>query len=193
MTPRAVIAVLVAGVAIFAWSAVLHMMTPLGEAGVRELPHERGVLSVVRDSVSEAGFYIFPGFGLPPGAELTSAAQEEWARRYREGPVGIMVVHPTGRAPVGVGAFLLELLTDVGAALVAALLLVGARAGLPRYWSRVGFVALLGPFAWLAIETSYVIWYGFPLAYSLAALLDQTGGAFVAGLVLAWGVRPGNA
>jgi hypothetical protein len=193
MTPRPIIAALLAGVAIFAWSSVIHMLTPLGEAGVGELPHERGVLTVIRDSVPEAGFYIFPGFGVAPGSTVTPAVQEEWARRYREGPVGIMVVHPHGRPPIGAGMFLLELLTDVAAALVGALVLFMARGGLPGYWSRVGLVTLLGPFAWLAIETSYTIWYGFPLAYSLSALIDQVGGACAAGLVLAWGIRPGAA
>jgi hypothetical protein len=62
----------------------------------------------------------------------------------------------TLRAP-GAGTFLLELLTDGGAALCAALVLLVARGGLPHYWARVGLGTLLGPFAWLAIETSYTM------------------------------------
>jgi hypothetical protein len=185
---KRVLATVLAGAAIFAWSSVLHMLTPLGEAGVRELPHEAGVLSVLRDSVPESGFYIFPGFGLAPGEKMTTELQDAWAHRYREGPVGIMVVHQKGTVP-GPRMFFLEFLTDLGAAIVAAVVLAVAAPQLPRYWPRVGLVTLLGPFGWLSIETSYSIWFGFPIAYSLSALIDQTGGAFVAGLVLAWGAR----
>ena len=41
------------------------MALPLGEAGVREIPNEAAILSVVQSNIGDqTGLYIFPGPGV---------------------------------------------------------------------------------------------------------------------------------
>jgi hypothetical protein len=50
---------------------------------------------------------------------------------------------------------------------------------------KVFLSTLLGLFAWLSISVSYWNWYGFTGAFTSAELIDQLGGWFFGGLVLA--------
>src|SRR6266540_3012732 len=95
---RFLIATLLGGILAFVWSSVSHLVLPLGEAGVRTLPHEAAVLDVLHAQVPKAGLYIFPGEGFGPGA--TSAQRAAWEQRYRTGPAGILVFRPVGGMPL---------------------------------------------------------------------------------------------
>ena len=60
----------------FIWSAIAHMVLPLGEAGVREIPNETAVLSALQGNIAEqAGLYLFPGMGL--GANPTHEQKKQ--------------------------------------------------------------------------------------------------------------------
>jgi hypothetical protein len=51
-------------------------------------------------------------------------------------------------------------------------------------------VTLVGVFAVLGTDVSYMIWYGFPLSYTLAVMTIELVGAFAAGLAIAgWFAR----
>ncbi len=75
-----------------------------------------------------------------------------------------------------------ELLTNILAALIAALILARL-AG--NYLQRALIVGALGLFAWFSISISYWNWYDFPTSFILAEGLDQFLGWLVAGLVIA--------
>ena len=182
---RILLGAVAGGLIVFAWSALLHMATPLGMAGINVLPGEESVLAAVRANVREDGFYFFPAAGMSP--DMTPEQHEAWAERMRTGPSGIMVVHPQGTEPMSPRQFVYELLFDILAALVVAIGLAHAAA---PYGRRVLLVALAGVFAWLAISASYWNWYGFPAALVGAELVDQVGGWLLAGLAMAKIVRP---
>lgn len=188
MAKQLVVSALLGGLAMFVWSSILHMATPLGEAGVRELAKEEAGLEALRDSVSEDGLYLFPGFGLPPGAPRDAAAQQRWMEKYRTQPHGLLVYHPPGGEPNFPALAGVEFLSDVLLSAVAALLLGMAR--LPGFGQRLLFVSLMGVIPFLAIDVSFWNWYGFPLAASLASLVDQVGAFALAGFVLAWQMKP---
>ena len=61
---------------------------------------------------------------------------------------------------------------------------------LPGFGSRVLFVALLAGFVALQSRLLDWSWWRFPLDYSLVAALDLVVGWTLAGLVLAWRVKP---
>jgi hypothetical protein len=58
------------------------------------------------------------------------------------------------------------------------------------FLARAGAVGLLGVFEWADISVSYWNWDKFPSTFTGAALLDQVIGWTLAGLVMAWMVRP---
>jgi hypothetical protein len=109
-----------------------------------------------------------------------------WAAKYSAGPIGILVYHPEGQKPFSPRQLIIELLSNMAAALVAAVVLAQVPGGLGV---RAFLVALLGLFAWLSISVSYWNWYGFPGAFSLGEAIDQVVGWFFGGLVLAAMVR----
>lgn len=177
---RILLGAVAGGLIVFAWSAVLHMATPLGMAGISVLPGEEAVLAAVRSNVREDGFYFFPAAGMSP--DMSEAEHEAWAERMRTGPTGILVIHPQGAEPMMARQLVLELVTDILAALLVAFGLSHVQA---PYGRRVLLVALAGVFAWLAVSASYWIWYGFPEALVGAELVDQVGGWLLAGLGMA--------
>jgi len=184
MVRRLLLGTLLGGVLAFAWSSVSHLVLPLGEAGVRTLPHEAAVLEAMRTNITKPGLYIFPGEGFD--ARATPAQRQAWEQRYRTGPAGILVFRPVGGMPLSP----LQLLVELGADLLCAGIAAWAVSRTEAFWRRVLVVTLFGLFAWLSIDVSYWNWYGFPTAYVLASLVDQVGGFLLAGLAIAWIVRP---
>jgi hypothetical protein len=157
-----------------------HMALPLGEAGMRTMPNEDTVRSVLQKNIPEKGLYLFPAYNMrEEHSELDDA---RWAQKYRTGPAGLLVYAPIGgeiNMPVLLlGEFASNILAAAVAALVALLLTGG-------YWKRVLALSALGLFAWLSVNVSYWNWYGFPPAFVLAEGLDTLVGAFLSGLVIA--------
>jgi hypothetical protein len=79
------------------------------------------------------------------------------------------------------GQLVYQLLTDIAAVLVVAFLL---SLTVLVYWKRVLFVALFGPVGWFSISVPYMVWYQFPLSFTMGALLEAVLGWLVVGLVL---------
>jgi len=192
MSRNVLVGGLLAGIAIFCWSAFSHMALPIEP--VKAIPNQDSVMAAIKANVPQAGFYLFPYDPPPPGAskEEQKAAMQRANERYRAGPTGILVVHPNGLDPFGVKLLAFELGTDILEGVIAALLLsvaLGSPA-MAGFFGRVGFVTALGTLAWVAVILSYRIWYGFPTTYVIGEAFDQIGSGFVAGLVLAWRLKP---
>ncbi len=172
------------GILLFVWGAISHMALGIYESSVRNLPGEESILPALQAAIPEAGFYFFPGMDPKNDA----AAHKEWAEKMKSGPSGILVYRPRGAEAMSPHLFVTELLSNIAAVLVAAWLL--SRATGLGFGGRVLFVTLLGLFAWLMVDVSYWNWYGFPTAYTLANFLDEVGGSFLVGCLLAWAFGP---
>lgn len=178
----------VGGMVIFMWGAVAHMALPIGEMGLRQLPEETALIEPMRSTITESGLYFFPGMDrshTPSESELAA-----WEAKIKEGPSGLLLVHPRGGEAMSPRQLGTEFATDVVAALLAGFLLTYVRAG---YAGRVAFVMLLGVFGFVTISVPYWNWYGFPFDFTAAEGIDQLVGWTLAGLVLAAIVRPASA
>jgi hypothetical protein len=182
---RIAIAAAVGGLVMFVWGAITHMVTPLGGAGLSSMPAaaEAVVTGAMTANLGDDAMYMFPGGYEQAGTE---AERDEWMRRYAAGPTGLLIYHPHGGRTMNAQLMGTELLSNILAVAVAAWAAAHARS----YGRRLLLVTAFGLAAWLAIEASYWNWYGFPTNYALAQLVDQVGGFFVAGLVVAKIVRP---
>jgi hypothetical protein len=48
------------GIAMFIWTSIAHLVLPLGEAGIQEIPNESAVLSAMQSNIGDqTGVYIF--------------------------------------------------------------------------------------------------------------------------------------
>ena len=189
MNARTLLAGVVGGIVLFVWGAVSHMALDLGSVGVKVIPNEDPVLAVMRENIAEPGFYFIPGEGMEPGTTPTPEQQERWNAKYRQGPTGILVYQPQGREPFDPMMFVVELASNIGAALIAAFLL-SAAGSLTGFLTRVLFVTALGLFSWLDLSVSYWNWYGFPTDYSLGLLAQGVIGWALVGATLAAILKP---
>ena len=186
MTKRVFLAGLLGGIAMFAWTSLAHMVLPLGDAGVKEMPNEQGVLSAMHSTLGEAsGFYFFPGTGLGPNATMRQkrAAMDQYGLKLAVNPSGILIYHPAGAKPMTTGQLGTEFFTELIESLLVVILLAQTR--LTSFASRLGFVMVAGMLATIATNVSYWNWYGFPATYTAAYMTTGIVGFFCPGLVAA--------
>jgi hypothetical protein len=181
MTGRFWIAGLAGAVAMFVWMSVAHTTPALATAGIQRLPDEPMVLASLQNGLGERrGLFLYPY--LNP--RETGAAD----RRLAASPSGLLIYRPPGGRAMEPRQLLAEFVLELFECLAAtALLSMTVLSGFVR---RVGFFAGLGVLAAVVTNGSYWIWYGFPAAYSLTAMLVEfvkfvAAGAAVA-LVFAW-------
>jgi hypothetical protein len=182
---KVIIGGIVAGLVVFIWGFVSHVILPLGEVGIRQIPNEDAVVGAVKDSISEPGFYFFPGMDLR--RKPTEEEERAWTAKYAAGPSGVLIYHPQGETPMSPRQLGTEALTNIIAAWIAALLIWQVAGG---FGARVLFVTLLGLFSWVTISVPYWNWYRFPADFTIAEAIDQIVGWLLAGLVLAAIVKP---
>jgi len=181
---RVVVGAIVAGIVVFVWGAVSHLATPLGMMGIRPIPGEDKVLGEMKDAIREPGFYHFPG---KVATDASESEKKAWEAKVKQGPTGILIIHPEGGEAMSPRQLGTELATNIISAFLAALLLTQVRSG---FGGRVLFVTGLGLFGFVITSVPYWNWYGFPLDYTGAQAIEKLVGWFLAGLVLAAIVRP---
>jgi hypothetical protein len=184
---RILLAGLLGAVAMFAWTAIAHMATPLGEAGVQNTMDDDALLTAMKSTVkNKDGLYIYPTMDLPPGATHAqqSAAMEKYPEKLEKNPSGFFIFHPAGSRPMNMGKFLtVEFITELVEALLVVTLLAQTR--IVTFAGRVGFVTAAGILAAIATNISYWNWWGFPTVYTASYMFIQLVGFFLVGIVAA--------
>lgn len=186
MAKRILLAGILGGIAMFAWSSIAHMVLPLGTVGIREIPNEQAVLSAMQTSMGgSSGMYLFPGMGLGPSPSMKemNAAMPQYEKKLATNPHGIVIYHPPGGKAMEPRQLVTEFITEVVEALLAAWLL--SRTRLASYASRVGFVFVVGLTAAITTNIPYWNWYGFPGSYTVSYMSIELISYLVAGLVAA--------
>ncbi|MFO0952859.1 MAG: hypothetical protein U0835_17255 [Isosphaeraceae bacterium] len=187
MAKRILLASVLGGLAYFFWGAVAHVATPLGTMGLSRLTPEReeAALSAMREAAPESGMYFFPGMdmkGNPSESEVKA-----WEERLHRGPSGLLIYTSSGAEAMSPRQLGTEFGIDVLVALLASILLSCTRLSYP---GRVGYVALLGLFAFASISLSYWNWYHFTPDFTLAVLIEEAVGGLVLGAVVGAIVKP---
>lgn len=184
---RILLAGLLGAIAMFAWTAVAHMLLPLGEAGVQNTMNDEGLLSELKSTVkNKDGLYIYPTMGLPPNATHAqqSAAMEKYPEKLEKNPSGFFIFHPAGSRPMNMGKFLtIEFITELCEALLVVWLLAQTR--IVTFGGRIGFVVAAGIMAAISTNVSYWNWWGFPTVYTASYMFIQLVGFFLVGVVAA--------
>jgi len=182
---RIAVSALLGGTIMFIWGALSHMVLPIGDMGVRSLPGEQMILPAMKFSITERGFYMFPGMAELDGKDMSEEDQKVWADKYKAGPRGILVFDPTGDEAMSPRQLGTEFASNIVASLLLAIVLSQVRGSRGK---RIIFAALLGVFAWMSIDVSYWNWYRFPTMFMTAQLIDQGVGWLLAGVAIALGL-----
>src|SRR4051812_47971364 len=160
---RIVLAGVLGGIAMFLWTAIAHMATPLGMAGIREIPNEQAVLGSMQSTLGSAkGFYFFPGMGVATNATTSErrAAMGNYQAILDKNPSGILIYKPAGEKAMTMGQLGSEFGFQVLESLLLALLL--SITVLKTFGARVRVALLVGIVAAVSTNMSYWNWFGFP-------------------------------
>jgi len=182
VTKKVLVSGVLAGIVLFFWGFVSHMLLPIGTAGFHVLSDDTALLDSMAKVAPEPGIYFYPR--LDP---TNQAGMEAWAGKAASGPSGLIIHRPRGGTGMTPRLLVNELVSNIACGLAAAFLLAHLRP--MSFGRRVACVALLGALAWLAVDFSQWNWYGFPAAYTLGAFFDQTVGFALMGFVLARAFR----
>ena len=195
MTKRIILAGVLGAIAMFIWTAIAHMATPLADAGISEIPKEEAVLEAMQTAVgAKGGLYMFPGIGLGPDATNAqhSAAMKDYEAKLAKNPSGLLLYHPAGSRAMEMPKHLaIEFITQLVQALLMVALLAQTRIG--TFGGRVAFVTVAGLLAAITTNVSYWNWWGFPAAYIVPYIFIRIVGFLVLGLVAAFIFRKSEA
>ena len=186
MAKRILLAGILGGIAMFLWSSVAHMVLPLGQAGIKEIPNEQSVLSAMQTGLGQtSGIYLFPGTGVGPDAtrQQRNAAMRDYGQKLAANPSGLLIYHPPGAPALTAGQLTTEFLTEFVEALLLAFLLAQTRA--TTLGSRVGLAIVIALVGAITTNIPYWNWYGFPLSYTIPYAFTQIVGYAIAGIVAA--------
>ncbi|MBL6938952.1 MAG: hypothetical protein ISS15_17945 [Alphaproteobacteria bacterium] len=176
---RIFIAGLLGGVAMYIWSSIAHVATPLGTAGVSTLPNESVTVDNLASSIgNKGGLFLFP---MNANASASAATA----------PGGFLVYNPKSPTSMQPSNLIVEFATELVEAILAAWLL--AQTALAGYLPRVGFVTVVGAIGAIVTNVPYWNWYAFPLTYTLTQIFVTVVAFLVAGLAIAAYLKPRTA
>ncbi len=82
--------ILLSAIIVFVASSIMHTVLPYHQSDYQQIPDEAKVLAALRAAGLKRGYYNFP---FCSQKEMKSPAMIE---KYKEGPVGLMTVFPSG-------------------------------------------------------------------------------------------------
>jgi hypothetical protein len=88
--------IVLAAVAVFIASSVIHMVFKYHSSEYRPLPEEGAILNAIRSAKAGPGFYSFPYAGT-----MKEMGSPEMTEKYTQGPVGTVNINPSGPPAMG--------------------------------------------------------------------------------------------
>ena len=168
---RTILAGVLGAVAMFVWSGIANLALPLGTVGISRAPDEAKVQAALQATLGQrSGLYVVPMSAMKAKAPPGTAA---------------VVGYLGNGEPFGVtpSKLVAEFVVELAVSVLAAVLLATTRLG--GFVQRAGFVVALGLFAAVMTNASNMIWFAFPLDYTLAYASIQLIGFAIAGVIIA--------
>ena len=88
--------ILVSAVLVFVASAIVHMVLPFHKGDMKKLPSEEGILAALRGFTMPPGDYVFPC-----ASSMKDMKDPAFVEKWKQGPVGILTVLPSGPPTMG--------------------------------------------------------------------------------------------
>lgn len=172
--------ILLAAVAVFFTSSLVHMVLPIHRSDWAKLPDEEKALDALRGLGIAPGVYMFPNACSPK-----EMGTPEIKAKLERGPVGHLTMLPPGGCTMGKSLFqwfLLSLAISAGAGYVAGIGLAPGAAGMTVF--RLTATVALFAYAGSAVTDS--IWKGVPWCTAAKFVFDGVLYSLATGAVFAW-------
>jgi hypothetical protein len=172
--------ILVAAVAVFVASSIVHMALPMHKGDYQRLPHEDELLDAMRKAGLARGHYMFP---CP--TSMKDMGSPEMQAKFQRGPVGSVVVRPAGGYRMGAALGQWFVFCVVVSTLVAYAAGLHLPAGAPgSSVARITSVVALCGYAFSSVCDS--IWKGVSWSITAKFVVDGALYAAVTAGVFAW-------
>lgn len=168
---------LIGGLVAFMWMNFSWMVLPWHFMTISTLPNDAPIAESLKNNVTESGLYI-----LPWTSNKTEEAMAEVNQKMENGPYAYMVVYPDGFKKNTTKMMLFGLLFNIVIAFILTYLLTKTK-GL-SYIQKVGFVKMAAVAGALVVVMPNLIWWQFPLAYTLVTIVDTAFTWGFAGLAI---------
>jgi hypothetical protein len=172
--------ILVAAIAVFAASSVIHMFVKWHNTDYLKLGNEDDVRAVIRAGHAGTGQYVIPYCSDPKEMQ-----KPEMLQKFKEGPVGFLVLRPPCEPSMGkpLGLwFLLNLVVALLAGYLACRTLAAGSSFL-QICRMVGIVTFA---AYACGSAQQAIWMGKPWGSAGKEIADALIYAIVSALVFGW-------
>ncbi len=172
--------ILLAAVAVFIASSVIHMALKYHNSEYRQLPDEASVLDGMRNAGVEPGFYAFPYAGT-----MKEMGSPEMLKKYEEGPVGTINVGPSGPPAMGKALvlwFIYSIVVGVFAAYLASRTLAAGTHYLQVF-------RVVGCSSFMAYSFAYIadaVWKQKPFSMCLKHVFDGLVYALLTAGIFGW-------
>lgn len=185
MGTRFILAGVLAGLAMFVWGAMSHMLLPWHNANYNSFRDEDLVAEVVMTEAPHSGIYVSP----MAGAMEEGITDEERARRETEsweksakGPVVFMAI-----AREGMAGMAMPMILDFIVLVLMSFVLLWLLAAVPglTFGGKVLFVTIAGTVGMAVVQLEQWIWYVFPTGYVLVNIVDGAVRWAIGGAVMA--------
>jgi len=170
---------LIAAVAVFIASTVIHVALKYHNSDFRKLSNEDEVRAAIRKGGATAGMYMIPH--CKDGGKQDAAMQA----KFVEGPVGLVMLRPSG--PISMGPFLGKWF--VYCFIVSLVSGYVAHFALPEHREYKDVFRLVGTVAWLAYAwagPADSIWMGKPWSSTWKHMFDGFWYALLTAGCFAW-------
>ena len=177
--------ILLSSVGVFFASSLVWMVLPHHKKDWAKLPDEDGVMSALRQNSPAPGQYHFP---YCQGGNMKD---EAWMEKLKQGPVGFMIVKPSGMPNMGKNLgqwFAYLIVVGVFVAYLSSQTLVGGEEYL-RVFQIAGASAFL---AYAMSEIPAAIWWGHSWSSSMKGMVDGLAYSLITAGVFGW-LWPGGA
>ena len=158
--------ILVSSVGVFFASFLLWMVLPFHKGDYKALPNEAALQSALRAASTPPGQYMFPY------CDMKATPKEEMERKWKEGPVGVVLVRPAGAYSMGSSLLKWFIYIVVVVCLVAYAAWHGLTGKAPdgmEVFRMVGVIAML---AFAAANVPSGIWKGVPAPVVVRDVID---------------------
>ena len=186
---------ILAGLVMFVWSFVAHMVLPVGEMGISAVAGEDTVLAALKSTNAE-GLYLMPGYEYFQSKSKSSAEQQAAMKATNDKAKltgsAFIVYRPEGGVEIGLKTLGLSFFADVIACWIFAFALWASMPRIRAFSMRVWLVTIMGLLPFVVSDFGYWNWYRFPGRFMMGRVLDYGLGAVFAGMMLAWWLGRGE-
>ena len=173
--------ILVAAVAVFIVSSILHMVIPVHAGDYKKLPDEGKVLEAMRSAGVGQGAYMFPC----PGS-MKEMSSPEMMEKYKAGPVGHMTLMPVGPPAIGKSLIQWFLYSVLMGVFVAYLSFIALHDRSPDYLAVFRVAGTVGVLGYATAYFHDSIWKGLSWKISIKFMIDGVIYGLVTAGVFAW-------